>query len=148
MAATCASTGALQCGFCTPGILVRTASLLDKKGAGLDRATAARHLGAHLCRCTGYVKILDAVELLAKGESPAPVALGGVGTSGTRYEGVELAVGEKHYVDDVRVDGTLHGALHLSAHARADVLAIDTTAAAAVPGVVGVFTAADAPGVL
>src|SRR4029078_10160991 len=47
MAAAFASTGALQCGFCTPGILVRTASLLEKKGAGLDRDTAARHLGAH-----------------------------------------------------------------------------------------------------
>src|SRR5437764_4687851 len=105
MAGTFASTGALQCGFCTPGILVRTAALLDKKGAGLDRATAARHLGAHLCRCTGYVKILDAMESLAKGESPAAVALGGVGTSGTRYQGLDLAVGEKHYVDDLRVDG-------------------------------------------
>ncbi len=148
MAAAFASTGALQCGFCTPGILVRTASLLEKKGAGLDRDTAARHLGAHLCRCTGYVKILDAVELLAKGESPAPVALGGVGTSGTRYEGLDLAVGEKHYVDDLRVDGMLHGAFHLAAHARADVLAIDIAAAAAMPGVVGVFTAADVPGEL
>src|ERR1700709_812898 len=88
MASAFAATGALQCGFCTPGILVRVASLLDKKGAGLDRDTAARHLGAHLCRCTGYVKILDAVELLAKGESITPVALGGIGTSGTRYQGV------------------------------------------------------------
>jgi aldehyde oxidoreductase len=148
MAAAFASTGALQCGFCTPGILVRTASLLERKGAGLDRGTAARHLGAHLCRCTGYVKILDAVELLAKGESPEPVALGGVGTSGTRYQGLDLAVGAKHYVDDLRVDGMLHGALHLAAHARADVVAIDTSAAAAVPGVVGVFTGADVPGAL
>src|SRR3954449_8752476 len=136
MAAAFASTGALQCGFCTPGILVRTASLLEKKGAGLDRTTAARHLGAHLCRCTGYVKILDAVELLAKGESPQPVALGGVGTSGTRYQGLELAVGEKHYVDDLRVDGMLHGALPLAAHARADFVAVDTSGAAAVDGVV------------
>src|SRR3954453_6137456 len=148
MAAAFASTGALQCGFCTPGILVRTASLLEKKGAGLDRDTAARHLGAHLCRCTGYVKILDAVELLAKGESPQPVAIGGVGTSGTRYQGLDLAVGEKHYVDDLRVDGMLHGALHLAAHARADIVAIDTSAAAAVDGVVAVFTGADVPGVL
>ena len=148
MAAAFASTGALQCGFCTPGILVRTASLLEKKGAGLDRDTAARHLGGHLCRCTGYVKILDAVELLAKGESPEPVALGGVGTSGTRYQGLELAVGEKHYVDDLRVDGMLHAALHLAAHARADVLGIDIAAAEAAPGVVRVLTAADVPGEL
>src|SRR6187200_2169744 len=82
MADAFAATGALQCGFCTPGILVRTKALLDKKGSDLDRDTAARHLGAHLCRCTGYVKILDAVELLAKGESVTPVALGGIGTSG------------------------------------------------------------------
>jgi aldehyde oxidoreductase len=148
MAAAFASTGALQCGFCTPGILVRTASLLEKKGAGLDRDTAARHLGAHLCRCTGYVKILDAVELLAKGESPAPVALGGVGTSGTRYQGLELAVGEKHYVDDLRVDGMLHAALHLAGHARADVVGIDVSAAEAAPGVVRVITGADVPGAL
>jgi xanthine dehydrogenase molybdenum-binding subunit len=148
MAAAFASTGALQCGFCTPGILVRTASLLEKRGAGLDRDTAARHLGAHLCRCTGYVKILDAVELLAKGESPTTVALGGVGTSGTRYQGLDLAVGEKHYVDDLRVPDMLHGALHLAAHARADVLGIDTAAALAVEGVVAVLTAADVPGAL
>ena len=58
-----AATGALQCGFCTPGIVMRTKALVDKKGADLERSDAARHLGAHLCRCTGYVKILDAMEL-------------------------------------------------------------------------------------
>src|SRR3954451_12729484 len=50
MASAFAATGALQCGFCTPGILMRVASLLDRKGDALDRDTAARHLGAHLCR--------------------------------------------------------------------------------------------------
>ena len=64
-AAAFAATGALQCGFCTPGIVVRVKALLDKKGSGLTREDAARHLGAHLCRCTGYSKILDAVEMLA-----------------------------------------------------------------------------------
>src|SRR3954468_21203630 len=148
LASAFAATGALQCGFCTPGILVRVHALLDKRGAGLDRDTAARHLGAHLCRCTGYVKILDAVELLAKGESVTPVALGGIGTSGTRYQGLELAVGDKHYVDDLRVEGMLHAAVHLATHARADVVRIDTTAAEATPGVVRVLTAADVPGAL
>ncbi len=62
LATTFAAHGALQCGFCTPGIVVRTKSLLDKKGADLTREEASRHLGAHLCRCTGYTKILDAVE--------------------------------------------------------------------------------------
>ena len=148
LAAAFAATGALQCGFCTPGIAVRVAALLDKKGAGLDRDTAARHLGAHLCRCTGYVKILDAVELLAKGESVTPLALGGVGTSGTRYQGVELAMGDKPYIDDLRVEGMVHAAVHLAAYARAGIVRIDTSAAEAVTGVVRVFTAADVPGAL
>ncbi|MGI8664092.1 MAG: molybdopterin cofactor-binding domain-containing protein [Acidimicrobiales bacterium] len=147
-AAAFAATGALQCGFCTPGIVMRTHALLEKKGAGLDRQTAARHLGAHLCRCTGYVKILDAVELLAKGESVTPVALGGIGTSGTRYQGLALAMGDKDYIDDMHPEGMLHAAVHLAAHARADVVRIDTSAAEAAPGVVRVLTAADVPGTL
>src|SRR5262245_46178440 len=146
MASAFAATGALQCGFCTPGILVRVAALPEKQGDKLDRDTASRHLGAHLCRCTGYVKILDAVELLAKGETRPPVALGGVGSSGTRYQGVELALGDKQYIDDLRVDGMLHGAVHLAEYARAEVVNIDTSKAEAVPGVVRVFTDADIPG--
>lgn len=147
-AAAFAATGALQCGFCTPGILVRTQALLDKHGPALDRDTAARHLGAHLCRCTGYVKILDAVELLTKGETVDAVPLGGVGTSGTRYEGLELAVGAKDYIDDLDLPGMLHAAVRLADHARADVLRIDTRRAAAEPGTVRVFTAADVAGAL
>ena len=148
MASAFAATGALQCGFCTPGILVRVAALLERKGADLDRDTAARHLGAHLCRCTGYVKILDAVELLAKGETPELQPLGGIGSSGSRYQGFDLALGDKPYVDDLRPPGMLHGAVRLADHARADVLRIDTTAARPVPGVVRVLTAADVPGEL
>ena len=148
LASAFAATGALQCGFCTPGILVRVAALLERKGDGLDRDTAARHLGAHLCRCTGYVKILDAVDLLAKGETREVLPLGGIGSSGTRYQGFDLALGDKPYVDDLRPPGMLHGALTLAEHARADVLRIDTSAVAALPGVVRVFTAADVPGKL
>ena len=62
---TFAAHGALQCGFCTPGIVMRAKALIDKKGDALARDEAARHLGGHLCRCTGYVKILDAVEAYA-----------------------------------------------------------------------------------
>ena len=57
--------------ICTPGIMIGTKVLVDKKGPELEREYAARHLEcSHLCRCTGYVKILDAVEALAKGEIP------------------------------------------------------------------------------
>jgi xanthine dehydrogenase molybdenum-binding subunit len=148
MAAAFAATGALQCGFCTPGILVRVKALIDKKGADLTREDAARHLGAHLCRCTGYTKILDAVELLAAGKTCEVVTAGGVGASAARYEGTELALGDRDYIDDMRIPGMLHGAFRLADHARADVLSIDTTAAEAAPGVVAVFTAADVPGEL
>ncbi|MGO9332558.1 MAG: molybdopterin cofactor-binding domain-containing protein [Acidimicrobiales bacterium] len=145
-AAAFAAAGALQCGFCTPGILVRVRALIDKKGSALTRDEAARYLGAHLCRCTGYSKILDAVETLAGGESPQAIPSGGLGTRGARYEGIELALGDRDYVDDIRVPGMLHGALRLADHARADVLRIDTTAARVVAGVKAVFTAADVPG--
>ena len=78
-----AATGALQCGFCTPGILVRTKALIDQKGSDLDRSTINGRLGAHLCRCTGYVKILDAIELLASGDPiPEPTTPGGIGSRG------------------------------------------------------------------
>jgi xanthine dehydrogenase molybdenum-binding subunit len=147
-AAAFAAHGALQCGFCTPGILVRAKALLDKKGSELTRDEAARHLGGHLCRCTGYVKILDAVEALAQGEVPVTIQPGGVGSRGVKYEASELALGDRGYVDDIRVPGMLHAAVHLAAHARAEVLAIDTSAAEAVPGVVRVFTGADVPGAL
>jgi aldehyde oxidoreductase len=145
-AQTFSACGALQCGFCTPGILMRAKALIDKNGADLTREQASRHLGGHLCRCTGYVKVLDAIELLAAGKHVVPEPLGGVGTSGGRYEGEALALGDRGYVDDIRLPGLLHAAVHLAQHARADVLAIDTSVAAASPGVVRVLTAADVPG--
>ena len=74
-----AACGALQCGFCTPGIMIRTKVLIDKKGDKLEREYAARHLGAHLCRCTGYIKILDAMEALAKDTVPSVTPLEGIG---------------------------------------------------------------------
>ncbi len=145
---TFAACGALQCGFCTPGIVVRAKALIDKKGPALTEDETRRHLGGHLCRCTGYVKILDAIEALAQGEHRIPAVNGGVGSSGVKYEGRDLAIGMRAYIDDMRVDGMLHGAMVLAAHARADVTGIDTAVAVALDGVVRVFTAADVPGAL
>ena len=141
-----AACGGLQCGFCIPGIVVRAKAQVDKKGADLTKADMSRHLGAHLCRCTGYVKILDAIEMVAKGVTPEIAPTGGIGSRGTKYEAQELALGDRGYVDDMRVPGMLHAALHLTAHTRADVVSIDTSAADALPGVVRVLTAADIPG--
>ncbi len=143
-----AACGGLQCGFCIPGIVMRAKSQIDKKGADLDRTSMAPHLGAHLCRCTGYVKILDAIEAVAKGKSFQPALGASIGAAGAKYEAAELALGDRGYIDDIRLPGLLHAALHLTAHARADVVAIDTSAAATAEGVAGVFTAADIPGEL
>src|SRR5215204_5894286 len=145
-AAAFAACGGLQCGFCIPGIVMRAKAQIDKKGSDLDRSAMAPHLGAHLCRCTGYVKILDAIESVAKGKVFEPALAAGVGQSGAKYEAAELALGDRGYVDDIRVPGMVHAALHLTSHARAEVTAIDTSAAEQAAGVVGVFTAADIAG--
>jgi len=139
----------LQCGFCIPGIALRAKHLLDKNPSP-TRADIAKAIDVHLCRCTGYGKILDAIELLAKmrrGEAtPAPVEDGRVGASYARYRGRELVLGERPYVADITREGMLLGALVLSPHPRARVVAIDTSRAAKVPGVRAVATAADVPG--
>ncbi len=143
-----AACGGLQCGFCIPGIVMRAKGQIDKKGSSLTRADMSRHLGANLCRCTGYVKVLDAIDAVAQGISVVPTKPGGIGSRGVKYEAESLALGDRGYVDDIRVPGMLHAALHLTQHARADVLAIDASRARAVPGVVEVFTASDVPGEL
>jgi aldehyde oxidoreductase len=143
-----ASCGGLQCGFCIPGIVMRAKAQVDKKGAALARDDMARHLGAHLCRCTGYVKILDAIESVVLGKETS-VALGAaVGDRGAKYEAAALALGDRGYVDDIRLPGqpVLHAALHFTAHTRADIARIDTQAARNADGVVAVYTAADIPG--
>ena len=143
-----AACGGLQCGFCIPGIVVRAKAQIDKKGAGLKREDMARHLGAHLCRCTGYVKILDAIETVAKGQTPQIVSTGGLGVRVAKYEAHALTLGDRGYIDDIRIPGMLHAALVFTKHARAEVLQIDSTKAVLQPGVSAVFTAADVPGEL
>jgi aldehyde oxidoreductase len=141
-----AACGGLQCGFCIPGIVVRAKAQIDKKGEALTREEMGRHLGAHLCRCTGYVKILDAIEMVARGETPVVALPTGIGSRGTKYQAEALTLGDRPYVDDLRLPGLLHAALHLTAHARADIVTIDPSSAQTASGVVAVFTAADVPG--
>jgi selenium-dependent xanthine dehydrogenase len=161
--------GGLQCGFCTPGIAARAVSLLDR-GRGDDEEQIAKALSGHLCRCTGYGRIVDAI--LTAGEawqsgvlpgdgsprrlhmfgeqfglertSPAPGL--GVGSSAPRYRGADHTLGQKPYVADMNVEGMLHGAVALSRHPRARVLEIDASVALALPGVERVITAPDVPG--
>ena len=105
----------------------------------------SRHLGANLCRCTGYVKVLDAIEAVAQGKQLVPQQPTGLGSGGMKYEAKEMALGDRGYIDDIRIPGTLHAALVLAEHTRADILAINTENAQKASGVVGVFTASDIP---
>jgi xanthine dehydrogenase molybdenum-binding subunit len=146
LATAFAVSGALQCGFCTPGILVRTKALLDQKGKDLTIEAAAGRLGGHLCRCTGYTKIFEAIESLRDGVIPMPELADGIGKSGIKYEAVELALGDRGYVDDLRPGGVYHAALRLADHARADVLGIDLGPGLVMQGVITALTADDIPG--
>ena len=149
MADAFVAAAGLQCGFCIPGSMVRAKHLLDQT-PDPSRDEIAKAIDVHLCRCTGYTKIIDAVQLLARarrGEPvPKPEPDGGVGARAARFRGPELALGARPYVADLRRDGMLFGALHLSAHPRAKVVRVDTTRAAAHPGVIAVATARDVPG--
>jgi selenium-dependent xanthine dehydrogenase len=143
------AAGASQCGFCSPGIVMKGEALLAKN-PDPSREEVAHALLGNLCRCTGYVKIVDAVRLVAaarRGEPlPAVDSSGRVGTRAPRYDGAKLALGDQEFVGDMVVPGMLHGALRFSDHPRAKILRVDTTKAAAHPGVVAVVTARDVPG--
>jgi xanthine dehydrogenase molybdenum-binding subunit len=86
--------------------------------------------------------------MVARGEVPVLVNPGGVGTNTVKYEAEALALGDRGYIDDIRIPGMLHAALVFTQHTRADITAIDVTAALQMPGVRAVFTAADIPGEL
>jgi xanthine dehydrogenase molybdenum-binding subunit len=141
--------GGLQCGFCTPGIIVRAKNLIDKSPDPTDDQIN-RILSMHHCRCTGYVKIVDSIKqaacCLRSGVTPELEASGRIGAPTPRYEARELALGDRPFIDDMKFPGMLHGAVLLSPHPRALVNKIDTRAALAIPGVATVVTAADIPG--
>ncbi|MGZ8629295.1 MAG: selenium-dependent xanthine dehydrogenase, partial [Actinomycetota bacterium] len=142
-------SGASQCGFCSPGILMKAEGLLAKNPSP-SREEIAKALAGNLCRCTGYVKILDAVELVARSRAgqpmPEPEMSGRVGSRTARYEGRELALGDKPYINDLTAPGMAHAAVRFSDHPRARVRGIDTARALAHDGVVAVLLAADVPG--
>ncbi|MDO4267973.1 MAG: selenium-dependent xanthine dehydrogenase [Eubacteriales bacterium] len=142
--------GAVQCGFCIPGMVMCAKALLDQNPSPtrLEVAAAIRN---NICRCTGYKKIIDAILLAAKMlREEIPVEeqnrLIKTGQSVHRID-VELKVlGTGVYCDDIEIEGMIHASAVRSAHPRARVIKIHTEEAKALPGVVCVLTAADIPG--
>ncbi len=142
--------GGIQCGFCIPGIVMQANTLINRN-PDPSRDEIEKSLTPHLCRCTGYKKIVDAIEVAAgairnEEEVPRPDSPGRVGDRHPKYDSYGAVLGQRPYVDDIQLDGMLHAALVLSEHPRARVVKIDATAAQEVAGVVRVFTAADVPG--
>jgi xanthine dehydrogenase molybdenum-binding subunit len=143
------ATGGLQCGFCIPGIVIRAKHLIGKTPRP-TRREIAESLNNHICRCTGYVKIIDAIDLAARVFQGEPLPeldwSGRIGTNLPKQDAEAFVLGERPYIDDMAVPGMLFGAFLFSALPRIRVRRIDTTAAAAMPGVAAVITAADVPG--
>lgn len=141
--------GAVQCGFCIPGMIMAAKGLLDQDPDPTEEAVR-RALRTNICRCTGYVKIIQGVLLAAKylreGSIPREERAWTVGAHVHRVDVPEKVQGTGLYPDDVYMDGMLYASAVRSAYPRALVKAIHPEEALAMPGVVGVYTAADIPG--
>ena len=148
-------TGASQCGYCIPGmVMAATAALRTNPFA--DREEIKERLGGNICRCTGYQKIFDAVELardVQNGRLPANALLEEeakegdfIGKNVRRIDTPSKVSGRLKYAGDMTMPGMLHVQVLRSPHAHAGIVSIDTSAAEAMDGVEGVITCADVPG--
>lgn len=142
--------GAVQCGFCTPGFVMRT-HLLLKENPNPSDDEIRQALKSHLCRCTGYKKIEKAIHRSAgalKGLRPVTNFgdSSGVGQFQRKYQAFETAIGKRPFVNDLVFENMAFGALRFSDHPKALVKSIDVEEASKMPGVLGVFTAFDVPG--
>ncbi|MGI5837099.1 MAG: molybdopterin cofactor-binding domain-containing protein, partial [Chloroflexota bacterium] len=146
-------SGAIQCGFCTPGMIMASKALLDKN-PNPSTDDIKRALRGNLCRCTGYAKIIEAVKLAARflrGEASPdqlrPDPNGPVmGVSHPRPSSILKACGVADFSADILMPGALEAAVVRSPHPHALIKGIDSSAAEAMPGVVGVMTAKDIKG--
>ncbi|MFI3252723.1 MAG: selenium-dependent xanthine dehydrogenase [Eubacteriales bacterium] len=141
--------GAVQCGFCIPGMVLCAKALLDTNPAP-TREEIAFALRNNICRCTGYQKIIDAVEKVAEmlsGKSPQQETFSGkIGQPMPRIDTREKVLGTGIYTGDISFEGMIYGSAIRSAYPRAKILSIDTTKAKALSGVRAVLTADDVPG--
>lgn len=145
-----ASAGAVQCGFCIPGMVMSAKGLIDQNKSPSDD-DVRKALRGNICRCTGYVKIKDAVILAAElfredKAVPKHDFSGVLGENLHRVDAAAKTLGTGRYADDLSFDGMLHASAIRPEHARAKILRIDASEAKAHPDCAAVFTAKDVPG--
>ncbi len=144
--------GALQCGFCQPGMILSARALLEREPDPSDEQIREA-LSGNLCRCTGYTKIFEAVRLAAAGmERQVPVRFGEpadgflvLGARGRKADSIAKATGDAIYTDDIQLPRMAQGNILRSPHPHAGIRAIDTSRAEALPGVYAVMTGKDLP---
>jgi aldehyde oxidoreductase len=145
--------GGVQCGYCTPGMVVVGAHLAESRPSA-GEGEIREGLSGNLCRCTGYAKIVGAVRRAQEPSAARPRArspamddrLRIVGTPAPRVDAEEKVSGRARYLDDLELPGILHCAAATSAAAHAQLLGVDISEAEAMPGVAAVITARDVPG--
>lgn len=138
-------SGGIQCGFCTPGMVLSIKGLLDQNPQP-DEEEVRVAISSNLCRCTGYTKILDAVHLLTNGNAgdvPPQDEGYGIGARMPRTDAVERVTGRAVYGEDIRLPRMIFGALVRSPLPHAKIVSIDTTEALALPGVKAVVSGRD-----
>ncbi|WP_216256104.1 molybdopterin cofactor-binding domain-containing protein [Polynucleobacter sp. AP-Melu-500A-A1] len=146
--------GSSQCGYCIPGMVMAATSLL-RKMPNPDREQIKEGLGGNICRCTGYQKIIDAVELARdvinkkildsslEEDLLEPV----MGARTPRLDAPGKVTGSVKYAADMVMPNMLHMSVLRSPYAYAKIISIDASEALAIPGVEVVLTSADVPGI-
>ena len=157
----------LQCGYCTPGMIMAALDIVRRNGNDLDEHTIREQLDGNICRCTGYHNIVKAIaagaKAMGKGGGPArqarrvtislsknnhreetAMSATGIGAAVRRKEDIRFITGKGQYTDDVTRPGETRAVFVRSPHARAKIKSIDVSAAKKMPGVVDVLTGARA----
>ena len=142
--------GAVQCGFCIPGMVMCAKALIDKNN-NPTRIECADAIKNNYCRCTGYKKIIDAIILAAKVfrenlDVITEAKVMALGESDIRVDAPDKIMGTAKYADDIYLDNMIYGSCVRSKYPRARVKSIDIEEAKKLEGVVGILTAKDLPG--
>ncbi len=143
-----AAAGAVQCGFCIPGMVISGAALLSQNSHPTCEQVR-RAIKGNICRCTGYKKIEEGILLAAatlRGEGLPVQGGAGVGGASYRVDGAQKVLGTGLYAADYRLPDMLYGGAVRSEYARAEILSIDVSAVRALQGVACVITADMLPG--